>query len=157
MTSHITAPGLLVLSHGPVTLAVGSEAEVTHWEFLGHLSAERLAVGELEAGLRRLGAHRVAPEEGVASVHIDDAANMGAAEETGPVTTAVPGLLLEALAVTWRARMQDISDASGTLNQAAVNDLADSASAASHCSMNFWHCAGRKEAAARTRSASSPH
>ena len=123
MTSHITAPGLLVLSHGPVTLAIGSEAEVTHWEFLGHLSAERLAVGELEAGLRRLGAHRVAPEEGVASVHIDDAANMGAAEETGPVNTAVPGLLLEALAVTWRARMQDISDASGTLNQAAVNDL----------------------------------
>lgn len=123
MTSHITAPGLLVLSDGPVTLAIGSEAEVTHWEFLGHLSAERLAVGELEAGLRRLGAHRVAPEEGVASVHIDDAANMGTAEETSPANTAVPGLLLEALAVTWRARMQDISDASGMLNQAAVTDL----------------------------------
>lgn len=123
MTSDIAAPGLLLLSHGPVTLAIGSEAEVTHWEFLGHLSAERLAVEELESGLGRLGAHRVVPEEDVASLYIDDAANTGAADDAAPQNTAVAALLLEALAVTWRARMQDISDASGALDMAAVDGL----------------------------------
>lgn len=125
MTSAMATPGPLVYSDGPVLLAIGSEDAITTWEILGHAFAERIPLNELTTGLSRLKIAGSLPDTAVASLFVNDAAPGPGLSGSGQEAhnPAERSLVVEACAVYWRLRMQDIGDAGQGMRQSAVDTL----------------------------------
>ena len=54
MNSTLSERGPQFFTDGPVTVAIGGETAITHWEMLGHMTADRLPVDSVAHGLRLL-------------------------------------------------------------------------------------------------------
>lgn len=125
MNATLVERGPQFFTEGPVTLAIGADPSITQWENLGHMTAERLSLDSLAHGLQLLELDGEFPDTAVASVFVDDATTADPADFPTeiPEIPAKRFLIAEAMASVWRARIQDISDASPSLYQDAVEDL----------------------------------
>lgn len=122
MNSTLIERGPQFFTDGPVTVAIGRATAITHWEMLGHMTAERLPVDSIAHGLGLLDLAGEFPGDAVVSVFIDEAEPVLFSEEL-PEIPARRILIAEAMAAVWLTRIQDIADASAPLYQDAVEGL----------------------------------
>lgn len=122
MNSTLIERGPQFFTDGPVTVAIGRATAITHWEMLGHMTAERLPVDSVTHGLGLLDLAGEFSGDAVVSVFIDEAEPVLFSEEL-PEIPARRTLIAEAMAAVWLTRIQDIADASAPLYQDAVEGL----------------------------------
>lgn len=122
MNSTLIERGPQFFTDGPVTVAIGRATAITHWEMLGHMTAERLPVDSIAHGLGLLDLAGEFSGDAVVSVFIDEAEPVLFSEEL-PEIPARRTLIAEAMAAVWLTRIQDIADASAPLYQDAVEGL----------------------------------
>lgn len=121
MNSTLIERGPQFFTDGPVTVAIGGETAITHWEMLGHMTADRLPVDSVAHGLRLLDLTGEFSGAAVVSVFVGEEPLLFDAGL--PEIPARRILIAEAMASVWRTRIQDIADASAPLYQDAVEEL----------------------------------